>query len=431
MSKKEIFKRYALFAAGLLVNSFGVSFITKADLGTSPISSIPYTLSLAFQPTLGAFTLYMSIILIITQMLLLRRNFPKQYLLQIPVSIAFSGFIDLTMKLLALMEPSQYYMKFICLIIGCVILGTGVYMEMAADVVMLPGEAFVKAVSSTLHQDFGKTKVVFDSSMTIIAGGIGLMLFHRLAGVREGTIIAALLVGMIARFLKRKLGFIENFLFENAEAVKGKEYPRKLEKQSGIIITISREYGSGGRKIAQELAKNLGFDYYDKNIIEITARESDLPVEYVEAKEQTMTNNFLYDLFSQYQALTENETELDKLYELEAEIIRDAAHKGNCVIVGRCADFILKDYPNCCNVFLYAKQEYKVQQIMEREHIGKTEATAHVHNINKRRFVHYKYYTGRIMGLSQNYNLCLDTSTLGLKEAAEIIRQYIATSDKG
>lgn len=227
MSKKELLKRYIIFLIGLFVNSFGVSFITKASLGTSPISSIPYALSLGFKPTLGMFTLYMSIVLIMIQIVLLRKNFPKQYLLQIPVSIAFACFIDLTFALLSFMNPDSYGMSFFSLLVGCAILGIGVYMEMVADVVMLPGESFVKAVSVTFHKDFGKTKVVFDSSMTIIASIIGFALFHKLAGVREGTIIAALLVGMIARFLKRKLGFIETFLKDNITIVEEKNQKTK------------------------------------------------------------------------------------------------------------------------------------------------------------------------------------------------------------
>ncbi|MFA9377494.1 MAG: DUF6198 family protein [Lachnotalea sp.] len=422
MSKKELFKRYMLFVIGLFINSFGVSFITKARLGTSPISSIPYTLSLGFTPTLGVFTLYMSIILIILQIMLLRKKFPKHYLLQIPVSFAFSGFIDLTMNQLSFMNQDTYFMSFVSLIAGCAILGVGVYLEMVADVVMLPGESFVKAVSVTFHTDFGKTKVVFDSSMTIIAGVIGFVLFHKLAGVREGTVIAALLVGMIARFLKRKIVFVDNFLKENSRVVEEAQIQRTPGK---IVITISREYGSGGRNIAQELAQDLGYEYYDKNIITMTANESHLPQSYIEAKEQIMTNSLLYDLFSQYKTLNETETEYDELYEIEAKIIRDAGSKGNCVIVGRCADYILKDVANCFNIFIYASEDYKVNQIMKREHLEKIKATKHMHDINKKRFVHYKYYTGKILGHSKNYNLCLDVSTLDVDATVAIIKQYI------
>ncbi len=238
MSKKEVVKRYSLFIIGLLVNSFGVSFITKASLGTSPISSIPYTLSLAYKPTLGMFTLYMSFVLIITQFFLMRKNFPKSYLLQIPVSMAFSWFIDLTMEMLTFMELNTYYLKFFSLILGCIILGVGVYMEMAADVVMLPGEAFVKAIAVTFHKDFGKTKVIFDSSMTMIAIGLGLLLFHKLAGVGEGTIVASLFVGMIARFLKRKLSFIESFLLDNQRETEENRNPKNSDKP---VITICNQ----------------------------------------------------------------------------------------------------------------------------------------------------------------------------------------------
>lgn len=219
MTKLELLKRYMLLMIGLFINSFGVSFVTKANLGTSPISSIPYTLSLGFQPTFGMFTLYMSILLIVIQVILLRKNFPKQYLLQIPVSFVFSWFIDVTMNLLDFMVPPTYLMKLIFLLAGCTILGIGVYLEMVADVVMLPGESFVKAVSVTFHKDFGKTKVAFDTSMTIIAGVIGFVLFQKLAGVREGTIIASMLVGLIARFLNRKIKFVEEFLIMNSNRI--------------------------------------------------------------------------------------------------------------------------------------------------------------------------------------------------------------------
>ena len=212
MTRREWCKRYLFFLAGLFINSFGVSFITKAALGTSPISSVPYTLSLGFSPTLGMFTLYMSIVLILIQMILLRKDFPRQYLLQIPVSFLFSLFIDMTMELLGFLSPAAYPAKVICLLLGCAILGFGVFMEMAAGVVMLPGECFVNAISRTFHTDFGRTKVAFDTSITVAAAIIGIVLYRELAGVREGTIVAAVLVGMIARRLNCTIGPRVNLL---------------------------------------------------------------------------------------------------------------------------------------------------------------------------------------------------------------------------
>lgn len=211
-NKTELIKRYIFLLVGLFVNGLGVSFITKAGLGTSPITSIPYTLSLSFTPTVGMFTLVFNIFLIILQVILLRRNFQLQNLLQLPIIALFSFFIDLTMSLLGFMQPETYAMKVVSLIVGCLILGFGVFMEMVANVAMLPGEATVRAVSDVFSTDFGKTKIAFDSSMTVIAAILSFIMFKHLDGVREGTIVAAILVGFIARLFKKYIGGIEKIL---------------------------------------------------------------------------------------------------------------------------------------------------------------------------------------------------------------------------
>ncbi len=214
----EKVKRYIIFLIGLFINSLGVSLITKADLGTSPISSIPYVLSLNFPMTLGQFTIIFSILLIIIQLFILRKNFKAEHLLQIPISILFGYFIDLTMVLLGFVHPEAYGLKIIYLLIGCVILGFGVYMEVLANVAMLPGESFVRAVSTTWNTNFGNTKVAFDVSLTVIAAALSFLFVHRLEGVREGTIIAALLVGFTARLLGRYLAFLKPILFPSMPA---------------------------------------------------------------------------------------------------------------------------------------------------------------------------------------------------------------------
>lgn len=211
-NKTELIKRYIFLLVGLFVNGLGVSFITKAGLGTSPITSIPYTLSLGFTPTVGMFTLVFNIFLVILQVILLRRNFQLQNLLQLPIIALFSFFIDLTMSLLGFMQPETYAMKVVSLIVGCLILGFGVFMEMVANVAMLPGEATVRAVSDVFSTDFGKTKIAFDSSMTVIAAILSFIMFRHLNGVREGTIVAAILVGFIARLFKKYIGGIEKIL---------------------------------------------------------------------------------------------------------------------------------------------------------------------------------------------------------------------------
>ena len=198
-------KRYLFFLVGLFVNSLGVSVITKAALGTSPISSIPYVLSLNHPLSLGEFTVIFSFLLIFLQLLILRKRFRAEHVLQIPISFLFGCFIDLTMALLDSLAPVHYVQQVLLLVVGCAILGLGVYMEVVADVAMLPGESFVRAVSTTWSTEFGVTKICFDISMTVIAGAISLYEVQQVNGVREGTVIAALLVGYIARVLSRRI----------------------------------------------------------------------------------------------------------------------------------------------------------------------------------------------------------------------------------
>ena len=128
-------KRYLLFLVGLFVNALGVSLVTKASLGTSPISSIPYVLSLNFPLTLGNFTIIFSIFLIVLQIIILRKNFKLENILQIPVSIAFGYFIDLTMYMFFWVNPQNYIVKVIVLLAGCLVLGFGVYIEVKSKFV--------------------------------------------------------------------------------------------------------------------------------------------------------------------------------------------------------------------------------------------------------------------------------------------------------
>ena len=297
----EKLKRYLIFLVGLFVNSLGVSLITKANLGTSPISSIPYVLSLNFPFTLGNFTIFFSIFLIVLQLIILRKNFKLEHILQIPVSIIFGYFIDLTMILFSWVNPEAYIMKIVYLLIGCLILGVGVYMEVLADVVMLPGESFVRAIVLTWKTNFGTTKICFDVSMSVIAAVLSFVFAGRLAGVREGTVIAALLVGFIARLIGKKLVFLKDMIFP--ESVSAENENEAKEQTAGTygknVIAIGRQFGSGGHDIGMILAEKLGYDFYDAEIIQMTAGTIGYTPEFVKKNEEIMTNSLLYDLVNQ------------------------------------------------------------------------------------------------------------------------------------
>ena len=412
-------KRYVIFLIGLFVNSLGVSLITKASLGTSPISSIPYVLSLSFPFTLGNFTIFFSIFLILLQLLIMRKNFKLEHVLQIPVSIIFGYFIDLTMLLFAWVNPQVYIMKIIYLLIGCLILGFGVYMEVLADVVMLPGESFVRAIVLTWKTNFGTTKICFDVSMSVIAAILSFVFTGRLNGVREGTIIAALLVGFIARVAGKKLAFVKPMLFpeeyvgENAESTdKVQADSKSVHAAQRNVILIGRQFGSGGHDIGKALAEKLGYAFYDQEIIEMTAGTTGYTPEFIQKNEEMMTSSFLYDLVNQMYmyAQADEEAPKDKIYEAESKVVKELAEKGNCVIVGRCSDYVLRDNRNCLRVFFSAPMENRMKRVMERLHLSEKDARQKIQKEDKWRADNYRYYTGRIWGAAGNFDLTVNTA---------------------
>lgn len=420
--KMELVKRYLVFLVGLFINSLGVSLITKADLGTSPISSIPYVLSLNFDFSLGQYTIFFSILLIVLQVLILGKNFKLPDLLQIPVSLAFGYFIDICMALLFFIQPEAYWMKVVYLLLGCGILGVGVYMEVLANVIMLPGESFVRSIVFRWKTEFGSTKVAFDVSMSVIAAALSFLFAHRLDGVREGTVVAALLVGFIARTIGRQLAFLPEKLF-GAKTVEEETAEPQALAQEPICIAVGRQFGSGGRVFAKKLAEKLEFDFYDDNIIQMAAGSTGFSSEYVSQREEKMTNSLLYDLVNQVYGYSNQEAPKDTLFEAESQIIRDAAKK-NSVIVGRCADWVLRDNPRCIRVFLSAPLEDRIKRVMRRESMEEKEARVHVQQIDRQRADNYRYYTRQIWGMASNYDICLDTS-MGAEFAEKLILELV------
>ena len=409
----ETLKRYLIFLVGLFVNSLGVSLITKANLGTSPISSIPYVLSLNFPFTLGNFTIFFSIFLIVLQLIILRKNFKLEHILQIPVSIIFGYFIDLTMILFSWVNPEAYIMKIVYLLIGCLILGVGVYMEVLADVVMLPGESFVRAIVLTWKTNFGTTKICFDVSMSVIAAVLSFVFAGRLAGIREGTVIAAILVGFIARLIGKKLEFLKDMIFP--ESVSAENENEAKEQTAGTygknVIAIGRQFGSSGHDIGKILAEKLGYDFYDAEIIRMTAGTTGYTPEFIRKNEEIMTNSLLYDLVNQMYLNTDRQDEApkDKIFEAECQVVRDLAKKGNCVIVGRCADYVLRNSGNCLKVFFSAPLVSRIRRVAQRQNITEGEAKATVQKNEKLRADNYRYYTRRMWGAAGNFDLSLNT----------------------
>lgn len=205
-SEKNLFARYIILAIGVLINSFGVAFITKAALGTSPISSFPFVLSLKWPSvSFGLFTFVMNTGLIVLQIVLLRRDFQLVQLLQMVVNVVFSWFIDVSMGLLGWLDPQGVVMQVIAVVVGCAILGFGICVEIAPNVIMVPGEGCVRAIAAVTQKRFGTVKVLFDCTLVAIAIVCSFAFFGQIKGLGLGTIISALLVGRMTNIYNRYL----------------------------------------------------------------------------------------------------------------------------------------------------------------------------------------------------------------------------------
>lgn len=418
MKKKNLVRRYIVFLFGLFISSLGVAFVTKASLGTSPISSIPYVLSLKFTPTLGVFTIYFSLFLILLQIVILGKKFNKIDLLQIPVSILFGYFIDISMFLLTWVNSDIYVVKVLYLLIGCVILGFGVYLEVIADVLMLPGESFVRSLTIRFGVDFGITKVCFDASMTVTAGIISFILFNTINGVREGTIVAALIVGLIAKFFGKHLAFLTMLLIPQSATAETTEHK---ENTNNLIITIARGYGSGGREIGKLVADKLGIKYFDKDIITLTTEQSGNTEHYVENNEQKIANSAFYNFYSQFYYEGAESTKCDKLFNDEKNVMIDLASKGDCVILGRLGNFIFKDYKNALHIFIDSNLENKIARVMKRDNLSENDAKAKIKRVETERKNHCKHFSNKEWGVTSTYDLTLNSSKYSVDKIADII----------
>ena len=324
----------------------------------------------------------------------------------------------------------------------------------------------MRAVSSTWKTEFGITKISFDVSLTVIAGVLSFLFSGRLHGVREGTIIAALLVGFLARLFGRALHFLEPALFgtegrtrKNAQSTAEQPCPPDAQdssdsgktaaaaaargqltgnlqdspdisegdRQNGKapVIVIGRQYGSGGHDIGKLLAEKLGYRFYDNEIIQMAAGSTGYSPDFIREKEENMTNSLLYDLVSQvYIYSSEHNAPKDRIFESEAEVIRGFAAEGGCVIVGRCADYILRETPGCFKVYLHAPVEYRIRRIMVTEELSEQAARQKIQQMNRRRADNYHYYTHQMWGHSKNYDLTVSTE-LGQETVAEIIQRAL------
>lgn len=185
------------------------------------------------------------------------------------------------------------------------------------------------------------------------------------------------------------------------------------------VVTISREFGSGGRTIGRRLAEELGIPCYDAELIQQLARESGFSEDYIRDAGEYAPGGYLSLLSNRAFALT-NE---DVLWELQYKVITDLAEKGPCVIVGRCADYILRDTADCLKVFIHADMDFRAKRIVEVYGEREQSPEQRLKDKDKRRAAYHRFYTNMKWGHAQNYHICLDSGKLGIDSCVEILRQ--------
>ena len=207
MSKNEIAKRYVLFVISLFFAALGVAFTKHGELGVSPISSVANVMSCRFSSlSLGTWLIIWNCFLIVGQIVILRKKFQLIQLLQIPLSFLFGWFTDFGMWIVSFIPSNSYPIRIAMVVIGIIILGFGISLSVIANVIMNSGEAFVKAVSDMINREFGNVKIAFDVLCVMISLGLSLMFFNfTIVGTREGTIISALMTGVVVKFFSSKL----------------------------------------------------------------------------------------------------------------------------------------------------------------------------------------------------------------------------------
>ncbi len=201
------------------------------------------------------------------------------------------------------------------------------------------------------------------------------------------------------------------------------------------LITISRQFGSGGREIGQKLAKELNISFYDKELLELAAKESGIDKELFETEGESTSRGFHllaamgYTLGSPITSINEMSLN-DRMFLVQSEVIESIAMQGSAVIVGRCADYVLKDHPECINVFIHANMRSRIERARTSYEVDGDNLEKEIEKIDKRRANYYNYYTDKKWGKVENYHVSLDSSRFGVDECVTVIKQLVEAQNK-
>lgn len=434
--RKELLRRYVVFIIALFVIAFGTSLSIRANLGSSPISCPPYVLSLipGTTWTMGEYVIGMHVFFILSQILLLRKNYPIIQLLQIAVSLLFGVYTDLTMWMTSFFQFDStvlgYLLRFIQLCIGGGLLAYGIALEVKCDVLMLAGEGFPLAISKVVHADFGKVKIFSDTGLVLVGVVFCFIFFGgwhwEMIGV--GTLFSMFYVGYMVRRFSPHFGWIEPFFSVRGKTQTVADEAKKEVTALPLVVTISREYGSGGHEVGEKLAKRLGVPLYDKYLIDETAKELGYSSEFVAENEQNISTGKLWELIFTDKSIpiSMNPSKDDAIFVSQSRTIQKLAHSESCVIVGRCADWVLRDDKNSFSIFVCCDITDAVKRVSGYLHVDAETAKEMVRKTNRSRENHYREYTGGTWTDVRNYDLVVNSSRMGIDEIVDMILHVLS-----
>lgn len=421
-------KRGVVYILGLFIMAIGVVFSVKSALGVSPVTCLANVVHQISAIDLGVCTTAVYCLYILVEIVILRREFKASMLLQILASTFFGLLVSLATRLFAFLPaPNTYVMQLVFLVCSIPMVAFGVMLYLAPQILPTPGEGLSIAVSKKTGLSVANCKMITDCCLVVVSAAVSLLYFHKLVGVREGTVISALTVGFV---MKRMMRFFQPRLLRFVEretklesVIKANEIPVPEKSKDRLVISISREYGSDGYDIGKMLAEKLGAPFFDNQLVRMEAEESGLSEEFIENHEQMMSHGVIYDFVTAGYAMYNTDLPpLEKLFAAQTKVIRRlAAENDVCVIVGRCSDYILYDDPNSFRIFVHANPEYRAGCISRRLKISVEEAKAKLSKTDAARGRYYSHFTGREWGNMKYYNLAVDSGMFGTEKSVDLI----------
>lgn len=351
----------------------------------------------------------------------------------------FGFYTDLTMWLTGYLQiisntPLGYSLRLLELLCGGAILAYGISIEARCDVLMLATEGTQVVISRVMNKDFGRVKIVTDTLLVVVGIILSFVFFGHWNWelIGPGTLISMFYVGFMVRVISPHLGWLDAILLVGHEVtpVEAEEQEEEEEEEEGRspwVITISREYGSGGHTIGQMLADRLGMPLYDRQLIDETAHHLGIDQTVVAESDQNISSSQLWEAIFTDHSIPEsmNPSQDEAIFVAQSRIIRRLADKKACIIIGRLANWVLRDDKHALKVFVCAEADDAAKSIAQREGIDESLALQRYEEVNRARANHYFKYTGQHWQDSHGYDLVVNTSKIDYQHAADLILKAV------